>query len=122
MGGVNASPRYVQEVGIGLAGGAVTDTTRQGGIVSIVSRHSCVNLRHKHWLTIIYTVLSRRDIWLFCWGMDSRSHWTSERHCDRCLVRHNALVGGALQAATQSLAFILVARIITGMGTGGTPL
>lgn len=37
MGGVNASPRYVQEVGIGLADGTVTKTTKQGGIVSIVS-------------------------------------------------------------------------------------
>lgn len=30
-----------------------------------------------------------------------------------------ALIGGALQAATQSAAFILVARVITGIGTGG---
>ncbi len=30
-----------------------------------------------------------------------------------------ALVGGALQAATQSAAFILVARVVTGLGTGG---
>ena len=29
-----------------------------------------------------------------------------------------AIVGGALQAATQSSAFILVARVITGVGTG----
>jgi len=29
-----------------------------------------------------------------------------------------ALVGGALQAATQSLDFILVARVVTGLGTG----
>lgn len=36
MGGVNASPRYVQEVDIGLPDGTVTDTTEQGGIVSIV--------------------------------------------------------------------------------------
>lgn len=37
MGGVNASPNYVQEVGIGLPDGTVTKTTTQGGIVSIVS-------------------------------------------------------------------------------------
>lgn len=37
MGGVNASPRYVTEVGIGLPDGTVTETTKQGGIVSIVS-------------------------------------------------------------------------------------
>ena len=30
-----------------------------------------------------------------------------------------ALVGGALQAATQSADFILVARVVTGLGTGG---
>jgi len=36
MGGVNSSPRYVQEVGIGLQDGTVTNTTHQGGIVSIV--------------------------------------------------------------------------------------
>jgi hypothetical protein len=37
IGGVNASPRYVQEVGISLKDGTVTKTTTQGGIVSIVS-------------------------------------------------------------------------------------
>ena len=29
-----------------------------------------------------------------------------------------ALVGGALQSATQSATFILVARVVTGLGTG----
>jgi MFS family permease len=29
-----------------------------------------------------------------------------------------SLVGGALQAATQSLDFILVTRVVTGLGTG----
>jgi hypothetical protein len=38
MGGVNASPNYVTEVKIGLPDGTVTNTTKQGGIVSIVSR------------------------------------------------------------------------------------
>ena len=33
-----------------------------------------------------------------------------------------ALIGGALQAATQSSSFILVARVVTGLGTGGTHL
>lgn len=36
MGGVNASPNYVTEVGIGTADGTVTNTTKQGGIVSVV--------------------------------------------------------------------------------------
>lgn len=35
MGGVNDSPLYVVEVGIGNADGKVTDTLHQGGIVSI---------------------------------------------------------------------------------------
>lgn len=38
MGGVNASPDYVREVDIGnYPSGVVTNTTKQGGIVSIVS-------------------------------------------------------------------------------------
>jgi hypothetical protein len=37
MGGVNASPNYVTVVGIGRPDGTITDTTHQGGIVSIVS-------------------------------------------------------------------------------------
>ena len=42
MGGVNASPDYVTEVDIGLADGTVTNTTKQGGIVSVVSLiHFC---------------------------------------------------------------------------------
>jgi hypothetical protein len=35
IGGVNASPRYVTEVGIGLPDGTVTDTVYQGGILSV---------------------------------------------------------------------------------------
>lgn len=30
-----------------------------------------------------------------------------------------AMIGGALQSATQSSDFILVARVVTGLGTGG---
>lgn len=37
MGGVNASPDYVDTVGIGLPDGTVTSTVHQGGIVSVVS-------------------------------------------------------------------------------------
>jgi len=37
MGGVNASPNYVAEVDIGMPDGTVTNTTKQGGIVSVVS-------------------------------------------------------------------------------------
>lgn len=35
MGGVNAAPYYVTEVGIGEPDGTVTDTLHQGGIVSV---------------------------------------------------------------------------------------
>lgn len=35
MGGVNSSPNYVTEVGIGLPDGTITSTVHQGGIVSI---------------------------------------------------------------------------------------
>jgi MFS family permease len=96
MGGVNAAPRYVTEVGIGLPDGTVTDTTHQGGIVSI------------YYLGAIFGC--------FAGG------WLADR-----IGRINglfigslfALVGGALQAATQSSDFILVARVVTGVGTGG---
>ncbi|OJD31851.1 mfs sugar transporter [Diplodia corticola] len=71
MGGVNASPRYVQEVDIGRPNGVITDRVHQGGIVSVLFVGSIF-----------------------------------------------ALIGGALQAATQSSDFILVARVVTGLGTG----
>ena len=35
MGGVNSSPRYIQEVGIGTSDGKITDSLHEGGIVSI---------------------------------------------------------------------------------------
>ena len=92
MGGVNASPTYVTEVGIGT----VTDTTHQGGLVSI------------YYLGCIFGC--------FAGG------WLADR-----IGRINglfigsifALVGGALQAAIQSSDFMLVARVVTGIGTGG---
>ncbi|KAH8786787.1 general substrate transporter [Hyaloscypha sp. PMI_1271] len=95
MGGVNASPNYVVEVGIGLPDGTVTNTTHQGGIVSIYYLGAIVGA--------------------FVGG------WIADR-----IGRINgvflaaifALVGGALQAATQSSDFILVSRVVTGLGTG----
>ncbi|KAG9204364.1 hypothetical protein G6514_001438 [Epicoccum nigrum] len=95
MGGVNSSPRYVQEVGIGTPDGRITDSLHEGGIVSI------------YYLGCI----------LGCFA----GGWLADR-----IGRINglwigsifALVGGALQAATQSSDFILVARVITRLGTG----
>lgn len=96
MGGVNDSPLYVVEVGIGKPDGTVTDTTHQGGIVSI------------YYLGAIFGC--------FAGG------WMADRvgRINGMLMGSVvACVGGALQAAAQSSDFMLVARVITGIGTGG---
>ncbi|KAH7397851.1 major facilitator superfamily transporter sugar [Cadophora sp. MPI-SDFR-AT-0126] len=97
MGGVNASSDYwdVVDIGTGNIADGVTQTTKQGGIVSIYYLGAIVGA--------------------FIGG------WIADR-----VGRVNglflsaifALVGGALQAATQDLTFILVARVVTGLGTG----
>ncbi|KAL3478477.1 general substrate transporter [Aspergillus californicus] len=95
MGGVNSAPYYVTEVGIGEPDGTITDTTHQGGIVSV------------YYLGCIFGC--------FAGG------WLADR-----IGRINglfigsifALIGGALQAAIQSSDFMLVARVVTGIGTG----
>jgi len=95
MGSVNAAPRYVEKVGIGLPTGEVTDTLHQGGIVSI------------YYLGCIFG----------CFG----GGWLADR-----MGRINgifmgaifAIIGGALQAATQSSDWILVSRVVAGIGTG----
>ena len=110
----NTSPDYVQEVKIGHPDGAVSDTTKQGGIVSIVSllispSGSSVSLTRN-------AVLYGRQSGAFLGG------WAADR-----IGRINslffaaifALIGGALQATTQRANFILVARVVTGLGTGG---
>ncbi|KAF7122648.1 hypothetical protein CNMCM5793_000673 [Aspergillus hiratsukae] len=95
MGGVNAAPYYVTEVGIGEPNGKVTNTTHQGGIVSI------------YYLGCIFGC--------FAGG------WLADRigRINGLLIGSVfALVGGALQAAITSSDFMLVARVITGVGTG----
>ncbi|KAF2657559.1 general substrate transporter [Lophiostoma macrostomum CBS 122681] len=96
MGGVNSAPDYVRVVDIGqYPSGTVNNTTKQGGIVSIYYLGAIVGC--------------------FIGG------WAADR-----IGRINglffaaifALIGGALQAATQSANFILVARVVTGLGTG----
>ncbi len=87
---------YVTEVDIGIADGTVTNTTKQGGIVSV------------YYLGCI--------VGCFLGG------WAADR-----IGRINGLffsaifacIGGALQAATQSADFIIIARVVTGLGTGG---
>src|SRR5690349_11513699 len=95
MGGVNASPNYVVEVGIGLADGTVTDTTHQGGIVSIYYLGAIVGAFVGGWIAD-----------------------RTGRINGLVLAAAFALVGGALQAATQSSDFILISRVVTGLGTG----
>lgn len=96
MGGVNATPDYVREVGIGRPDGFVTQTTTQGGIVSIYYLGALFGCFVGGWLA---DRIGRVN------GMFAGAAF--------------ALVGGALQSATQSLDFILVARVVTGIGTGG---
>lgn len=74
MGGVNASPRYVQEVGIGNADGTVTNTTHQGGIVSIVSSNPFYLFMYRAQPIL---VLPWGYIWMFCRWMGRRSHRSS---------------------------------------------
>jgi MFS family permease len=94
MGGVNASPDYVNTVGIG-SGGVVTDTVHQGGIVSIYYLGAIVGCFAGGWLADRIGRIN--GIW---WGAIF------------------ACIGGALQTATQSSDFILIARVVTGLGTG----
>jgi MFS family permease len=94
MGGVNASPNFVTEVGIGLPNGTVIDTTHQGGIVSIYYLGAIVGA--------------------FVGG------WIADRigRINGLLIAAGFALGGALQSATQSSDWILVARVVTGLGTG----
>src|SRR6185437_16807671 len=62
MGGVNASPKYVTEVGIGLPDGTVTKTMTQGGIVSIVSNPPRINHIRSHSLGCIMYSLSNFSV------------------------------------------------------------
>ncbi|KAK3950110.1 MFS sugar transporter [Pseudoneurospora amorphoporcata] len=95
MGGVNASPRYVTEVGIGLPDGTVTDEVHQGGIVSVYYVGCIFGCFAGGWLA-------------------DRIGRINGLFIGACL----SLIGGALQAATQSSDFMIVARVVTGLGTG----
>ncbi|KAF2277727.1 plastidic glucose transporter 4 [Westerdykella ornata] len=95
MGGVNSSPRYVQEVGIGASDGHITDTFHEGGIVSIYYLGCIVGCFAGGWLADRIGRIN--GLWIGAVF---------------------ALIGGALQAATQSSNFILAARAVTGLGTG----
>ncbi|KAJ5314883.1 hypothetical protein N7476_005190 [Penicillium atrosanguineum] len=95
MGGVNSSPRYVTEVGIGKSDGTVTNTTHQGGIISV------------YYLGAIF-------------GCFAGGYLADRvgRINGLLMGALFALVGGALQSAAQSSNFIICARVVTGVGTG----
>ncbi|KAJ6049689.1 uncharacterized protein N7446_006983 [Penicillium canescens] len=95
MGGVNSSPTYVTEVGIGKADGTVTDTTHQGGIVSVYYLGAIFGCFAGGWLADRVGRIN---------GLLAGSLF--------------ALVGGALQAAAQNSNFMICARVVTGIGTG----
>ncbi|KAK0260194.1 hypothetical protein LTS09_005010 [Friedmanniomyces endolithicus] len=96
MGGVNAAPDYVRVVNIGqYPSGTVTNQTKQGGIISI------------------YYLGALVGCFLGGWAAD-RIGRINGLFCAAIF----ALIGGALQAATQSATFILLARTLTGIGTG----
>ncbi|KAJ5678553.1 uncharacterized protein N7477_004186 [Penicillium maclennaniae] len=95
MGGVNSAPNYVTEVGIGKPDGTVTNTTHQGGIVSV------------YYLGAIFGC--------FAGG------YLADRigRINGLLMGASfALVGGALQSAAQNSNFMICARVLTGIGTG----
>lgn len=95
MGGVNASPDYIKTVGIGNAQGVVTNTLHQGGIVSCYYLGAIVGCFAGGYLADRI-------------GRVNGVFWGALF----------ALIGGALQSATQSSTFIIVARVVTGLGTG----
>ncbi|KAJ5149529.1 hypothetical protein N7448_001107 [Penicillium atrosanguineum] len=95
MGGVNASPTYVTLVGIGKHDGTVTDTTREGGIVSVYYLGAIFGCFAGGWLADRVGRIN---------GLLAGSWF--------------ALVGGALQSAAQNAKFMICARVVTGIGTG----
>ncbi|KAL1589002.1 hypothetical protein WHR41_02073 [Cladosporium halotolerans] len=96
MGGVNASPDYVKEVNIGNADGTITNETKMGGIVSV------------YYLGCMF------GCFVGGWAADSVGRVNGIFYSAIM-----ALVGGTLQAAAQSSDFMIVARVVTGLGTGG---
>ncbi|KAJ5429251.1 hypothetical protein N7491_006267 [Penicillium cf. griseofulvum] len=95
MGGVNSSPKYVTEVGIGKPDGTVTDTTHQGGIVSVYYLGAIFGCFAGGWLADRFGRIN---------GLLAGALF--------------ALAGGALQAAAQNSDFMICARVLTGIGTG----
>ncbi|GEM12438.1 hypothetical protein Rt10032_c21g6455 [Rhodotorula toruloides] len=104
MGGVNGAPDYIRTMDLGYltpaanggkVGATVTDSTKQGGIVAAYYLGTLIGCLVGGW---IGDKLGRKKtIWI-------GALWI--------------LVGAPLQAAAQNVAWMVMARIITGVGTG----
>ncbi|GAA5879388.1 hypothetical protein JCM8547_004023, partial [Rhodosporidiobolus lusitaniae] len=104
MGGVNGAPDYIETMGLGFvtpstSGGkvsaTVTNPTKQGGIVAAYYLGTLIGCLLGGW---IGDKLGRKKtIWI-------GSLWI--------------ILGAPLQAAAQNVAWMVMARIITGVGTG----
>lgn len=94
MGFVNSVPGYIQTVGIGT-NGVVTNTTKQGGIVAI------------YYFGAIF-------------GCFAGGRFGDKFGRKKAVIVGSilTLIGGALQAGSQSCDMTLVARVICGLGIG----
>ncbi|KAB8303355.1 hypothetical protein EYC80_004787 [Monilinia laxa] len=98
MGGVSASPSYTRTVSIDNypPSPTITNTTKQGGIISI------------YYLGAIFGAFLFGNLADHLGRIDSIF-----------FAAMFALVGGALQVAARNAGWIMGARVVTGMGTGG---
>ncbi|KAI9640678.1 hypothetical protein NHQ30_010987 [Ciborinia camelliae] len=100
MGGVSASPSYIDTVSIGSPSSptstTITNTPKQGGIISI------------------YYLGAILGAFIFGYVADHIGRINAT-----LFAAIFALAGGALQAAAQNAGWIMGARIVTGAGTGG---
>jgi MFS family permease len=94
MGSVNGDPDYIKTVGIG-ANGVVTNSTKQGGLVAIYYFGA-----------------------MFGCFIGGRFGDAFGRKKAVIVGSIFTLIGGALQAGSQSAAMTLVARVICGLGIG----
>lgn len=95
MGFVNSTPGYVQTVGIGGADGKVTDTTKQGGLVSVYYFGA-----------------------MFGCFIGGRFGDRFGRKLAVVLGSLFILLGGSLQAGTQNSDMTICGRVICGIGIG----
>lgn len=94
MGFVNSVPGYIETVGIG-ANGVVTNTTKQGGIVAI------------YYFGAMFGC--------FIGGRFGDKYGRKKAVVVGSIL---TIIGGALQAGSQSSDMTLVARLICGLGIG----